>query len=406
MAAVKNIIIVGGGIGGLSAALALHQHGFHCAIVEQLPALDDELGAGIQISPNAMRVLSALGLSEKLQQVAFEPDEAVLRDYKSGKPEMTMMLKGFCEQRYGMKYLHLHRADLLGVLADAVRSRGIKIHLGARARAYEQDDNSITLKLENGATLQADLIIGADGIHSTIIHSANSAGNSGGFALLPARFTGQVAWRGLVPSNRLPKDLIPADANVWLGPKAHFVSYYVRKGELINFVAVEERKDWTEESWNVKGELARLRETFSAWDRPIQVLLEACAESFLWGLFERAPLPCWSDGRAVLLGDACHPMLPFIAQGAAMAIEDGFVLARQLARTDDIKQALQLYEKLRKPRVTMIQKFSRDNAKLFHLASPLTRMARKTAFKVASLTPQINVAQARLDKIYGVDVTL
>ncbi len=391
----NKIIIVGGGIGGLTAALSLHAYGFGCELFEQNTEFG-EVGAGIQISPNALHVFRALGVEQKLEAVAFEPRGGAVRNYRTGKVEMMTPFKGFCEKHYGAKYLHIHRADLLKVLEEAVKSTDIKLHLNKRAKAYEQENNHITLITEDNAKYKSDLLVGADGLHS--IMRAQMLGGE------PARFTGQVAWRGIVPAEKLPKDFIPPDANIWLGPGRHFVAYYLRCGRLINFVAVEDRDQWTEENWNVEGDLADVRAAFAGWDERIRFLLEACEECFLSGLFDRACLPRWIDGRAVLLGDACHPMLPFMAQGAAMAIEDGFVLARLLAdKSQSLGQRLISYQTQRKPRASLLQELSRGNARIYHMRSPFGRFGRKMAFKLSKFLPIIT--RARLDQIYSVNVT-
>ena len=392
----KKILVAGGGIGGLTAALSLQAHGFQCEIFEQNPALS-EAGAGIQISPNAMHVFGYLGLGKELEAAAFAPCSGAMRHDRTGKAEMVIPLKGLCEKRYGAQYLHIHRADLLSALKEAIKKTNIDIHFGKRAQSYEQKDNFITLYMEDGSQYEGDLIIGADGIHSAM--RAQRLGHD------RANFTGQIAWRGVVAAEKLPKGLIPPDANIWLGPRRHFVAYYLRGGRLVNFVAVEDRDEWAEEDWNVKGNMTQMRQAFAGWDDRIKTLLEACEECFLWGLFDHAPLPRWVDGRMALLGDACHPMLPFMAQGAAMAIEDGFVLARQLAdNAQSLDQALASYEATRKPRATMLQELSRSNAKMYHIQSPIGRFGRKMMFKLGKLMPGAMLAQ--LDQIYGKNVTL
>ncbi len=389
----RTILIAGGGIGGLSAALALRQAGFACVVFEQAAAMG-EIGAGIQISPNAMHVLTALGVAEDLQKLAFEPRAASIRHYRTGKAQMTINLKNFCQQRYGAKYLHLHRADLHGVLYRAAQAAGVEIHSGARVSGYRQHRAGIALLIGGKSAREGDILVGADGIHSAVRAQMHDAG--------AAHYTGQLAWRGIVAASRLPAGLIPPDTNLWIGPGRHFVSYYVRGGALVNFVAVEERPCWPEENreenWNVKGDMADVRAAFSGWDKRIARLLAAAETCYLWGLFDRPPLPSWRDGRAVLLGDAAHPMLPFIAQGAASAIEDGYVLARCLAG-GGIDEALAEYERIRKPHTSFLQSVSRRNAKLYHRRSHFARAVRRTQFQLASLFPAI--IRSRLDAIYG-----
>ena len=197
-------------------------------------------------------------------------------------------------------------------------------------------------------------------------------------------------------------------ANIWLGPGRHFVAYYLRRGQLVNFVAVEERGQWIQESWSQQADIAEVRRAYDGWDPVVGAILDGCRQAFLWGLFDRTPLPRWSKGRAVLLGDACHPMLPFQAQGAAMAIEDGHVLARHCEAARDgglprLEAALQAYQRQRQPRTTAMQRASRSNAGLFHAATVAARGKRRLMLGIARLFPR--AAQARLDAIYGLDVT-
>ena len=385
----RHVLIAGAGIGGLTTAIALAQRGASVNIFEKASELG-EIGAGIQLSPNALNVLDALGLAPAIEALAFEPEAGVLRDYKTGKALLTTPMKDAYTKRYGQKYLHIHRADLLSILEGAARSLGVKFHMGVAAVSFKQDEISIHLNTQDG-THSGDYLIGADGIHSVIgqaIHGESTP-----------EFRGQVAWRGMIPADKLPVNTIPLAANNWLGPYRHFVSYYVRGGKLINFVAVEERETWQEESWSAQGDMAELRAAFTGWDPRLTALLEACETCYLWGLFDRPPLPTWHQGRAVLMGDAAHPMLPFMAQGAAMAIEDAWVLADTISKG----HSLESYERARKPRTTQLQKISRDNAGLYHKGPGFGRSLRGAKFAAGKLIPA--AVEARLGKIYGVDVT-
>lgn len=367
--------------------------GFTVDIFEQAEILT-EVGAGLQLSANAMQVLDKMGLAAKIAALAFEPENAVTRDYKTGQAQLTMPLKGAHKTRYHQPYYHIHRADLHDVLRQAALDQGANIHLGHAVQSLSQTDKKVSIQCRD-KTYSGDIVIGADGIHSAVREAL--------FGAQAPRFTGQTAWRGLVKASDIHSGTIPPDANAWLGPRRHFVSYYVRGGELINFVAVEERDNWTDEGWNHTGSIDDVKRAFSGWDPRIKTLLGACETCHLWGLFDRAPLLNWTKGHAALLGDACHPMLPFMAQGAAMALEDASVLAQTLtANPNNIETALQRYEALRKPRASKVQAISRSNAKLFHL-SGAARAVRTAKFKAASLLPAL--AHARFDPIYGVDVT-
>jgi len=390
----KHILIAGGGIGGLTAALAFAQRGAKVEVFEKTSTFE-EIGAGIQLGPNAMHVLSALGLEKNLKKLAFEPAAATLRDYKSGKPELRTRLKSAFKNRYRQTYLNIHRADLHVILQEAVLKAGVKIHMDAPINSYWQSMDHVMLEAGENA-FNGDFLIGADGIHSKVRETMQGEH--------PAKFTGHVAWRGTVSTHFLPRKLIAREANVWLGPGRHFVAYYVDRGDKVNFVAVEERDSWTEEGWNIKGNVGDIRAAFDGWDDRIGRLLRECKECYLWGLFDREPLETWSSGRVTLLGDACHPMLPFMAQGAAMAIEDAYVLARRLMDHDaGFEKALERYEEERKPRTTMMQEISRENGELYHLKPLGARIRRKIMLKSASVVTM--AAYGKLDRIYGVNVT-
>jgi len=389
-----KVLIIGAGIGGLTTALALAQNGMEVEIFEKASKLGN-VGAGLQLSPNAMAVLSALGLGKEVEAVSCEPKAGILRDYKTGKPLLTTRMEGVYERRYGHQYLHIHRADLIESLAEAAQDAGVKTHLGSDISSVRETKTGVEIE-SNGKAHKADLLIAADGVRSNL--RENITGRS-----RPV-FTGQVAWRGLVPASDLPPGTIPFAANNWLGPGRHFVSYSVSGGHMINFVAVQERADWVKESWDIPADMSELKNAFEGWDPRVTSLIGACESSYLWGLFDHAPLETWAKGRMALLGDSAHPMLPFMAQGAAMAIEDAWVLAHCLHHgMSNIPQALQKYEAIRKPRTTQLQMISRDNAALYHQRTAIGRALRDAKFKIATKIP--GLAFSRLDKIYGVDVT-
>jgi salicylate hydroxylase len=391
----KKIVIAGAGIGGLCAALALAKRGFLVAVYEQSPQLG-EVGAGLQLSPNAMHVLQALGVSEQIKAKAFRPKSAVMRHYQTGKTYFTVPLGDAATQKYGADYLHIHRADLHNVLYDACKDLNVSIHLSHAIQSYQQSPQYLTIQFENGESLKADLLIGADGIKSKV--QACMLGQT------PAHFTGQVAWRGVVAADKLPKGLIKPNANLWVGPGKHFVSYYLRGGDLVNFVAVLERSDWQKESWSESGDINELRDTFSGWHPEVTELLAASEQCFLWALFDRQPLTQWTSQNVALLGDACHPMLPFLAQGAAMAIEDSYALAHCLAKENDSHAALIAYQDIRLVRTRDIQLKARQNASLYHMSSPIEQAKLAVLSGLSSIGLSDSVAANKLDSIYSYNI--
>ena len=391
----KKYVVAGAGIGGLCAALALAKRGVEIAVYEKSSLLT-EVGAGLQLSPNALHVLQSLGIADQVKAKAFSPESAVMRHYQTGKPYFCVPLGGAATKKYGADYLHIHRADLLTVLHDACEKMGVNIHLGQAIQGYQHASQNLTIQFENGESLDADLLIGADGIKSKV--QACMLGQTS------AEFTGQVAWRGVVAASKLPKGLIKPNANLWVGPGKHFVCYYIRGGDLINFVAVQERRDWQKESWHERGNVNQLRETFNSWHPEVTELLAAAESCFLWALFDREPLNQWTDNKVALLGDACHPMLPFLAQGAAMAIEDSYVLAHCLASDSHTETALQTYQNIRLPRTRQIQLNARKNAGLYHMSSPIEQVKLAVLSGLSTIGLSDAVAANKLDSIYAYNI--
>lgn len=396
----KKIVIAGAGIGGLCAALALAKRGFDVAVYEQGIHFG-EVGAGLQLSPNAMHVLQALGVADEVKAKAFSPASAVMRHYQTGKNYFTVPLGVTAAQKYGANYLHIHRADLHYALQHACEKLNVSIHLGQTIQSYQhtsQDiaSHNLVIQFKNNESLEADVLIGADGIKSKV--------QSHMLGQIPAQFTGQVAWRGVIEANKLPKGLIKPNANLWVGPDKHFVSYYMRGGNLVNFVAVQERSDWQKESWSEPGDINELRDTFTGWHPEVTELLDATKSCFLWALFDRHPLSQWTDQNVALLGDACHPMLPFLAQGAAMAIEDSYVLAHCLASDNNIAAALKAYQDIRLPRTRAIQLKARKNASLYHMSSPVEQVKLSVLSGLSSFGLSDRVAVNKLDSIYAYNI--
>ena len=357
----RNIGVVGGGIGGLTAALCLARAGHNVQVFEQT---DESVatGAGIQVSPNAARVLHHLGLQDALMTKGFLPKATQMRSWRSGRVISETTLGDVALERYGAPYYHIHRADLMDMLVSAVSAEPtIRLNVSSKITNFSQDATGVRL-VAGEHEHQVDLLIGADGIHSSV--RACLWGDQ------QADFTGNVAWRMLVPVNRLPEGLIAPNATVWWGPGKHFVHYLVKGGDYVNCVCVVEKAEWQAESWVAAGSMSELQADFAGWHDTIQQLLDQTDDGtlFKWGLFDRAPMQTWGIGRVSLLGDACHPTLPFMAQGAAMAIEDAAVLANCFSNGADVVAALRRYEDLRQARTAGVQRGSRRNATVFHLS--------------------------------------
>lgn len=394
-----DVLIAGAGMGGLTAALAVHSQGFTPHVFEQSPEVK-EVGAGLQIGPNGCHVLRALDVLRPIAARSFRPQAAEMRFGPTGRQVFSFPLGDKIEERHGAPYLHIHRADLQQELAAALEQRVPgALHLGKSVVGFDQQASGVTLTLQDGTSVSGDVLIGADGIHSNI--------RTGLFGAATPCFTGNTAWRAIVPVDHVSKNLIPPNATVWAGPNGHVVTYYLRGGDLINIVGVREVRGWQEESWTTPGSKQELLDDFSVWCAPIQELLQAVEEGtcFKWALHDRDPMENWSKGRVTLLGDACHPTLPFLAQGAVMAIEDAYVLARCLAQTPDTPQAaVQSYQAARMKRTARVQLGSRANSHFFHKSNfPSQVFTYGPVWLAGKFAPGFIASQ--LDWLYGEDVT-
>ncbi len=391
-----KILISGGGIGGLTAALCFLHHGAEVTVLEQAPDLG-EVGAGIQIPPNAMKVFAALGLDAALAETAFRPLAIEARMGRSGQELFHIPLAEHAVKRWGAPYLHIHRADYIAVLAAALRAQSPDaLQLGGEVAGYSQTEEAVEVRLADGRRISGDALIGADGIHSPVREQMLGAERP--------IFTGNIAWRAVVPMAALGAHAPRPTACAWMGPGKHCVTYRLRRGTLANFVGVGERDDWTTETWTERGTREEALADFADWHPTITRLLGKADTLYRWALFDRAPLPRWVDGRVALLGDAAHPMLPFMAQGAAMAVEDAWVVAREVTQKTSSARGLEAYQHLRQTRASRVQAGSRANAKTFHKRTRPGQLATYGPMWLAGKFAPMAVHK-RQDPIYGYDVT-
>ena len=369
-----RIGIIGAGIGGVTLAGALARAGIRAHVFERAPAFA-EVGAGLQITPNAVKVIRALGLLDDLRSVGFLPQNIVGRHWRTGRENFRTPLISECPRRYGAEFLHAHRADIHRILCIPVDSADVSF--SNLCVSVTQTKQSAVAHFANGSAFEADLLVGADGIQSTVRRNL--------FGDAAPRFTGNMCWRTVIPFDNPPFDLVTPDSSFWLGPKGHVVTYYISSGRAVNVVAIRETSEWLSESWNLPSNQKELLAGYPEWHPNVLSLFSRAETVFKWGLFDRDPMPVWSMGRITLLGDAAHPMLPFLSQGAAMAIEDGYVLARTLTQETDLAVALKKYEALRIPRTTKVQLESRKRGKTYHISSPLKQLYRDASYRVKQI---------------------
>ena len=359
----KKIIIAGAGIGGLAAAACLLQEGYHVRVYEQAPELG-EIGAGIQCSANAVKVLHHLGLAERLAEVSVKPKSFEFRLYDTGEVLHKVPLAETHEKNHGAPYYHIHRSDIHKILADRVLELDPDcVVLNSTAVGFEEDDEYISLVLSDGSKIKGDILVGADGIKSAIRDQI--VGET------PPDFTGQVAWRATVPVDKLPDEFMDKIVAIWCGPKKHAVVYYLRSGKVLNFVACVENATWKDESWTVKADWQELKDDFVGWNEEIQIIIDNIDKDqcYRWAMNNRKPIYNWRTDKAVVMGDAAHPTLPYMASGAVMAIEDAAVLMRSINANDDVAQALDMFQRNRVDRTARIVTESTEHGDLYHLSN-------------------------------------
>lgn len=382
----QRATVLGAGIAGLAVSTALAQRGAQVHVLDQTDAIK-EVGAGLQVSPNGVAVLVALGLGPDLERLGLRAEAVNLRDYRKGRLVTRLPL-----EKASGAYYFLHRADLVDMLRDAASAAGVRIRLLQKVREVSVEQGKASFETMQNVRQTPDLLIGADGVHSKTRPALNGVAEP--------FFTGQVAWRATVPNT----DGLPNEVSVYMGPGRHMVVYPLRGGELVNIVAVEERRAWAAEGWNYKDDTSEIRYSFKDFAPEVQLLLDRIKDLYLWGLFRHPVAPNWHKGNAVVLGDAAHPTLPFLAQGANMALEDAWVLADSLSSHPDHETAFAAYQHQRRARCEKIVEAASKNARNYHLRLPPVRFAAHTALRIAGgLSPKAMLR--RFDWLYGHDVT-
>ena len=366
-----KVIVVGAGIGGSALALGLQRAGLDFVVLEQAPALM-EIGAGIQLSPNGVRVLDALGLGAALREFCTEPDAHHYKDWQSGETVLRTTLMPEVREAFGAPYYHAHRADLIGALTAAIAPENLR--LDVRVASVGQDRDKAWVDLENGDVVEGDVVIGADGLHSLIRDSL--------FAQDAPRASGYVTWRGVVDAAQVAELKIAVSSYIVMGPRLSFVFYYVSGERKINWLALGQSGDEKRESWSQTASRDEIEAVFEDWYEVPRRLIEATEQPFVTALYDRQPVARWVDGRVALMGDAAHAMLPYHAQGAVQSIEDAWVLARALEMAgEDPAAALVRYQGLRKERADRMIQHSRSAERWYHVDDPADVAARNARFR-------------------------
>jgi salicylate hydroxylase len=360
----QHVVIIGAGMGGLATAAALQKLGFKVTVYEQAPVLG-EVGAGLTISPNATRALEYIGLGPYMEKHGDTPSTGALIHYKTGETLTHTQSEGSFKERFGAEYYQIHRADLHEALVDVVRSHDPDaIVLDHTVVSVAQDGDGVTATFTNGNTVTGDLLVGADGARSAVRESIVDQ--------VKVTFTGQVAFRGLVPAEDVKQYMTIANSAVTMGPGHIFTRYYLRHGTWVNVVAIAKTDAWKEEGWSIPATRADLLKEYDGWNENVIGIINALPEDklFKWALFDRDPLPGWTSGRVTLLGDAAHPVTPFLGMGAAMALEDGVVLARCIDKYDTHDKAFAAYEAARKDRCDGVMRDSRTQGEWYQNTDP------------------------------------
>jgi salicylate hydroxylase len=360
-----RVAIIGGGIGGATAGCALAQAGLEVSVYEAAPELK-EIGAGVALHPNAMRVLRMIGVEDAVRKVAGRSEYAVTCDGRTGRT-ISKISRAQQAATYGLTGATVHRADLLDAIAAALPANSVT--LGRRCATVESHDDVAVARFEDGSEIEADVIIGADGIHSRVRKAL--------FGPDDPKFTGKICYRSVVPVDAITGDRPSTDNAQWLGPHGTIVLYPLRGNQLVNVVAHYDDEDYRHESWINECERQEVLDRYAGWHESVLRVFAAGDTWYKWALYDRDPIPRWTQGRVTILGDAAHPMLPYLGQGACQAIEDGAVLATALsAEPDNPTTGLERYERTRRPRASRVVLAARERGVSNHLSSPLAALKR------------------------------
>lgn len=391
-----RILIAGGGIAGLTSAIALARGDNEIVVLEQSD-YSIAASAGVQISPNASRVLEQMNLGRELRAIAAEPRAIEVRAHRSGLKVAEFALGAAARARYGAPYYQVHRAELIHLLhSAAIAGDRVKVVPGTTITGIDSSADQAQVQTQSGKLWTGDLLIGADGIHSRALAYVDPS--------TEPQFTGMVAWRALVPVDAIPDAPLADVVTLWPGPGAHVVQYCVSHRQFINLIGCIERDDWTDPSWKARGTRAELQRDFAGWHSSLRRLFDYVDEPYLWALYDHAQPDSWTRKRVTLVGDACHPMLPFAAQGAAQAIEDAWALADCLRRTQYTDEALAAFEQKRRERIERVQQESSRRAALYHQKSLPQKLATLLPILTGG-TGSSGWASDELDWLYGYDVT-
>lgn len=386
-------VIAGGGIGGLAASIAFAVDGWDVEVIERAAVLQ-EIGAGLQISPNGMRVLDHLGVTPLIENSLYEPPVLEMRQGHRGRQIFQIDLKGYAQTRWGNRFIQIHRADLHGALQERARKLGVAIRPRSEVTGYIREGNGASVYINGQDRIYGDIVIGADGIKSAIRDQLAGPDR--------ARFTGNVAWRITAPTSELEVETLPKGGCVWVGGGKHAVTTRIKAGDMINFVGIVKQAEWQEEGWTIKGTVEQALADFGDWDPALHSIISNASDLHRWALFDRPPLAKWSDGPVVLLGDAAHSMLPSMAQGAVQALEDAIILARMLRQHNTPEEAMLAYRDERFERTGKIVKRSAQNLELFHTSGVFAQFSKFAPVWLAGRMSQTLIHKQQ-DWIYGFD---